>query len=82
MNIQHRLGRKEYCNSDIYDGSWKEEIHEGRGRHGSGCYRFADGSYYFGTWTKGLKDGQGTYYPTGSNAPSLKRKGLLFHSPF
>ncbi|KAI7992087.1 Phosphatidylinositol 4-phosphate 5-kinase 8 [Camellia lanceoleosa] len=66
-----------WVSGDLFDGFWLNGF-----RHGSGCYRFADGSYYFGTWTKGLKDGQGTYYPTGSNAPSLKRKGLLFHSPF
>ncbi|GMQ01813.1 hypothetical protein CsSME_00048314 [Camellia sinensis var. sinensis] len=70
-------GVMKWMSGDLFDGFWLNGF-----RHGSGCYRFADGSYYFGTWTKGLKDGQGTYYPAGSNDPSLKRKGLLFHSPF
>ncbi|CAL5438846.1 unnamed protein product [Camellia sinensis] len=70
-------GVMKWVSGDLFDGFWLNGF-----RHGSGCYRFADGSYYFGTWTKGLKDGQGTYYPAGSNNPSLKRKGLLFHSPF
>uniref|UniRef100_A0A6N2KHW3 Phosphatidylinositol 4-phosphate 5-kinase n=2 Tax=Salix TaxID=40685 RepID=A0A6N2KHW3_SALVM len=61
-------GVMKWENGDIFDGFWLNGL-----RHGSGVYRFADGGYYFGMWSMGLKDGKGTFYPAGTEHPSLRR---------
>lgn len=54
MNIRHGLGRKEYSNSDTYDGSWKEGVHEG-----CGTYSWNTGNVYIGHWKAGKMCGRG-----------------------
>lgn len=54
MNAQHGIGRKEYSNSDIYEGLWKEGVPEGSGR-----YSWNNGNTYIGNWKSGKIDGRG-----------------------
>ncbi|KAF5731956.1 phosphatidylinositol 4-phosphate 5-kinase 8-like [Tripterygium wilfordii] len=54
MNIQDGFGRKRYSNSDIYEGSWKEGLHEGCGR-----YTWNSGNTYTGNWKRGKMCGRG-----------------------
>ncbi|KAF9685022.1 hypothetical protein SADUNF_Sadunf03G0011100 [Salix dunnii] len=61
-------GVMKWENGDIFDGFWLKGL-----RHGSGVYKFADGGYYFGMWSMGFKDGKGTFYPAGTEHPSLRR---------
>ena len=48
MNIQHGFGKKQYCNSDVYEGLWKEGVHEGCGK-----YAWNSGNIYIGNWKRG-----------------------------
>ncbi|XP_020211000.1 phosphatidylinositol 4-phosphate 5-kinase 9 [Cajanus cajan] len=73
-------GTLTWINGDSYEGNWLNGV-----MHGFGVYTWSDGGCYVGTWTFGLKDGKGTFYPRGSNLPSvqeiylnaLRKRGLL-----
>ncbi|RZB96628.1 Phosphatidylinositol 4-phosphate 5-kinase 7 isoform C [Glycine soja] len=54
MDAHHGIGRKEYSNSDVYEGLWKEGIREGCGR-----YSWENGNTYIGNWKSGKIDGRG-----------------------
>lgn len=52
--MRHGLGRKEYPNSDSYDGSWREGLQDG-----SGSYTWSNGNRFIGNWKKGKMSGRG-----------------------
>ena len=54
MNAEHGIGQKEYYNSDVYEGLWKDGI-----REGSGKYSWSNGNMYIGNWKNGIIDGRG-----------------------
>ncbi|CAA6664931.1 unnamed protein product [Spirodela intermedia] len=54
MNVKHGLGTKRYCNSDIFEGSWREGVQEGLGK-----YTWSNGNLYVGNWKSGKMCGRG-----------------------
>lgn len=51
--FQHGFGRKQCSNSDVYDVSWKEGVHEGNGK-----YTRCNGDIYMGGWKGRLMYGR------------------------
>ena len=46
---------------DFSDGTYEGEINRDGEKHGSGIYRWLDGSTYDGEWANGFMNGEGKF---------------------
>lgn len=64
------IGRQEYYDGSVFEGSFKDGFREGLGKYTYGAGTTAPGDLYEGNYKRGRRDGQGKYIysPTGPNA--------------
>lgn len=53
--MKHGKGKLLYSNGDIYEGEFKDNLHDGQG-----TYDFKNKDKYEGQWIKGNREGKGT----------------------
>jgi len=68
------IGRFEYLNGALYDGDWKENKKQGKGK----LIEANGNCIYNGDWENDMKNGKGTYWQKGSyRIEGVWNKGIL-----
>ena len=61
---RHGIGKCVLANKDIYEGEWKQDLFDGKGKYSYWNPTLAQDKhiqYYEGEWNQGVKHGKGLY---------------------